>query len=60
MTRFLEKPREDEIFSHWVNAGYLVAKPNVLDAIPADRPSDFGRDILPQLLARGARIYGYR
>jgi NDP-sugar pyrophosphorylase family protein len=60
VTRFLEKPREDEIFSHWVNAGYLVAKPSVLDAIPADRPSDFGRDVLPQLLARGARIYGYR
>jgi NDP-sugar pyrophosphorylase family protein len=60
VTRFLEKPREDEIFSHWVNAGYLVAKPSVLDAIPADRPSDFGRDILPQLLARHARVYGYR
>jgi NDP-sugar pyrophosphorylase family protein len=60
VTRFLEKPREDEIFSHWVNAGYLVAKPSVLDVIPADRPSDFGRDVLPQLLARGARIYGYR
>jgi NDP-sugar pyrophosphorylase family protein len=60
VTRFLEKPREDEIFSHWVNAGYLVAKPSVLDAIPANGPSDFGRDILPQLVARGARIYGYR
>jgi mannose-1-phosphate guanylyltransferase len=60
VTRFLEKPREDEIFSHWVNAGYLVAKPSVLDAISPDAPSDFGRDILPQLLARGAHIYGYR
>jgi len=60
VTRFLEKPREDEIFSHWVNAGYLVAKPHVLDDIPAEGPSDFGRDVLPGLLARGARIYGYR
>lgn len=59
VTRFLEKPREEEIFSHWVNAGYLVAKPSVLDAIPGGA-SDFGRDVLPQLLARGARIYGYR
>jgi NDP-sugar pyrophosphorylase family protein len=57
--RFLEKPREDEIFSHWVNAGYLAAKPSVLDAIP-EGPSDFGRDVLPLLLARGARVYGYR
>jgi NDP-sugar pyrophosphorylase family protein len=60
VTRFLEKPREDEIFSHWVNAGYLVARPSILERIPADRPSDFGRDVLPALLATGARIYGYR
>jgi len=58
--RFLEKPREEEIFSHWVNAGYLVARPHVLDAIPAESPYDFGRDLLPALLARGARLYGYR
>jgi mannose-1-phosphate guanylyltransferase len=60
ITRFLEKPRGDEIFSRWVNAGYMVAKPGVLDAIPADSPSDFGRDVFPQLLARGDRMYGYR
>jgi mannose-1-phosphate guanylyltransferase/phosphomannomutase len=60
ITRFLEKPRPDEVFSNWVNAGYYVAKPWILDAIPADGPSDFGRDVLPELLARGARLFGYR
>jgi NDP-sugar pyrophosphorylase family protein len=60
ITRFAEKPRADDIFSHWVNAGYLIAKPSVLDAIPARTPSDLGRDVFPQLLAGGARIYGYR
>jgi NDP-sugar pyrophosphorylase family protein len=60
VTKFLEKPREEEIFSHWVNAGYLAAKAGVLDAIPAGRPADFGRDVLPLLLARDARVYGYR
>ncbi|HTA38492.1 MAG TPA: nucleotidyltransferase family protein [Candidatus Acidoferrales bacterium] len=60
VTRFLEKPREDEIFSRWVNAGYFVAKPSVLDAIPDNGPSDFGRDVLPLLLARGAHVDGYR
>jgi mannose-1-phosphate guanylyltransferase len=57
---FLEKPREQEIFSRWVNAGYLVAKSSVLDAIPTSGPSDFGRNVIPQLLERGARVYGYR
>jgi NDP-sugar pyrophosphorylase family protein len=60
IVRFLEKPRREEIFSRWVNAGYMVAKPSVLDAIPETMPSDFGRDVFPLLLARGARFFGYR
>ena len=60
ITRFLEKPTNDEIFSHWVNAGYYVASPEVLDAIPETMPADFGRDVLPVLLRDGAGLYGYR
>jgi len=60
LTRFLEKPRPEEVFSHWVNAGYAVAKPWILGVIPGGRPSDVGRDLLPELLARGAKLYGYR
>jgi NDP-sugar pyrophosphorylase family protein len=60
VVRFLEKPREDEIFSHWVNAGYMVARPWILNAVPPGRVIDFGRDVLPQLLAAQGRIYGYR
>ena len=60
ITRFLEKPHREEVFSHWVNAGLLVLEPEVVDYIPADRPSDFGRHILPTLLADGQALYGYR
>ena len=60
ITRFLEKPGPEEVFSHWVNAGLLVLEPEVMDYIPADRPSDFGRDILPALLVDGQALYGYR
>lgn len=59
VTRFLEKPAGNEVFSHWVNAGYLVANGSVLDRIPADRPSDFGRDVIPRLVDSGARVYAY-
>lgn len=58
-TRFVEKPKPEEIFSHWVNAGILILEPNALSSIPPSGPSDFGRDILPELLARGDRIAGY-
>jgi NDP-sugar pyrophosphorylase family protein len=60
LRRFLEKPRADELFSPWVNAGVLVVEPAVLNVIPEDRPCDFGRDVLPSLLASGESVYGYR
>lgn len=59
IVRFLEKPRAEEVFSHWVSAGIYLLEPYVLQAIP-DGASDFGRDIFPQLLAQGAGLNGYR
>ncbi len=60
ITRFLEKPRPEQVFSHWVSAGILVVEPQVFAAIPAAGPSDWGRDVFPALLAAGAALYGYR
>jgi NDP-sugar pyrophosphorylase family protein len=58
--RFLEKPKPDEVFSTWANGGIYVLEPEVLEAIPAGRAADFGRDVFPALLADGAAMYGYR
>lgn len=60
ITRFLEKPRAEEVFSHWVNAGIYLLEPGVIDAIPDGRPSDFGYDVFPSLLGQGAALYGHR
>lgn len=60
ITRFLEKPRADQIFSHWVNAGYLVLHPSVLDLIPPQGVSDFGRDVFEPLIELRKPVYGYR
>ena len=60
ITRFLEKPRPEAVFSHWVNAGILALEPSALEAIPRAGFSDFGRDVLPKLLASGGKISGYR
>lgn len=59
ITRFVEKPRPQDAPSHWISAGVNVLEPQVLDYIPTDRPSDFGFDIFPSLLAHGERLYGY-
>jgi len=60
ISRFLEKPKPNEVFSHWVSAGIFVLDPEVLLAIPGGRPVDFGRDVFPALLAQGRPLYGYR
>lgn len=60
VTRFLEKPRADEVFSHWVSAGIFALEQSALEAIPSRAPMDFGRDVFPALLESGAAIYGYR
>lgn len=60
IVRFLEKPRPDQVFSHWVNAGIFVLELAVLDFIPAKGSPDFGRDVFPAMLAAGQPLYGYR
>ncbi len=58
ITRFVEKPPPDQIFSDTANAGVYVLDPSVLSVIPPDEPSDFGKDIFPRLLAQGTSLYG--
>ena len=60
INRFLEKPPPEQVFSHWVNAGIYLLEPPVLEAIPGDGPSDFGREVFPRLLSQGAALFGYR
>jgi NDP-sugar pyrophosphorylase family protein len=59
VTRFVEKPSPDQVFSHLANAGVLVAEPEVLDLIPPDTAVDLGHHTLPQMLARKMPIAGY-
>ena len=60
ITRFLEKPEPEQVFSHWINAGIYVLEPRVLDLVPPGKFFDFGRDLFPALLDRGDALYGYR
>ena len=60
ITGFVEKPAAGQAPGHWVFAGLMVAEPRLLEWIPPDRPCDFGREVLPELLARGESVWGYR
>ncbi len=59
ITRFKEKPKANEVFSNWVNAGYYVLESSVLDSIPKEGSSDFGRDVFPKMLDNGAHLFAY-
>lgn len=58
--RFVEKPKPGEAPGGWVNAGVLALEPGVLERIPNEGVQDFGRQILPDLIARGPGLFGYR
>lgn len=60
ITRFLEKPTAEQVFSHYINAGIYVFEPEIFDYIPARRVSDFSLDVFPQMLEVEAPLYAYR
>ena len=56
--RFLEKPSWGEVISDQVNTGIYVLQPEVLDLIPEGEPYDWSQQVFPQLLERGAPLFG--
>lgn len=56
--RFVEKPPAHQVFTDLANAGIMVCEPEILKAIPPDTVFDFGRDVLPKLLAHHTPVFG--
>src|SRR5260370_36279773 len=57
--RFLEKPTWGQVFSATVNTGLYVMEPEVLAEVPPGAAVDWAADVFPELLKRGAPLYGY-
>jgi mannose-1-phosphate guanylyltransferase len=57
VTAFLEKSPNPP--SNRINAGLYVFRRQVLESIPAGRPVSIEREIFPQLIASGMRVFGY-
>lgn len=58
--RFLEKPSGTEAAARLENGGVYLCEPRVIDFIPANGPSDFGRDVFPAMLEAGEPMYCHR
>jgi mannose-1-phosphate guanylyltransferase / phosphomannomutase len=59
ITQFLEKPSWGEVISDTVNTGIYVIEPSVLELIKVGVPTDWSKDVFPQLLAEGRPLYGF-
>ncbi len=57
VTRFVEKPPRDDVFSDLTSAGVLVMDPPVLKHVPADGFSDIACDLLPALLRAEVPVF---
>jgi mannose-1-phosphate guanylyltransferase/phosphomannomutase len=58
VTRFVEKPPRNEVFSNLTNSGVLIMDRQLLDFIPPGTFFDFGRDVLPELLRKNVPVFG--
>ena len=56
---FTEKPKWEDVRSHWINAGVYILEPKVLDYIPDDTFYMFEKGVFPEMLANGEPVYAY-
>lgn len=59
VSRFLEKPKPDEVTCDTINAGIYILEPRVLDYIPDGEPFMFEYGVFPKLLERAEPFYAY-
>lgn len=59
ITRFLEKPRGEVIFSNTANTGIYLFEPEALELIPRSTFYLFGKTFFPLMLEQRRPIFGY-
>jgi NDP-sugar pyrophosphorylase family protein len=59
ITRFLEKPKPDEITTNHINAGIYVLEPDTFDRIPSDVSWSIERSYFPSLIERAETFVAY-
>ncbi len=56
---FVEKPGWGQVDTELVNTGVYVLSKQAMDLVPEGTAYDFGKELFPQLLARGEALYGW-
>ena len=50
ITRFIEKPQRNEVFSNLANTGIYILEPEIIEMIPDNKEFDFSCDLFPTLM----------
>lgn len=53
VTAFIEKPSREEAPTNFINAGFYVFEPSVIDRVPADGVMHLESQVFPQLVEQG-------
>ena len=59
-TSFVEKPKPEQIFSNFINAGICIFEPEILKEIPENIVVSMERDIFPNLLEKNFKLAIYK
>jgi mannose-1-phosphate guanylyltransferase len=59
VTRFVEKPKREQVVCNMINAGVYIIETEVLRRIPEGKRCMFEHDIFPSLVAEGEPVFGY-
>ena len=59
ITQFQEKPKIEDAISNLANTGIYLFDTKIFNHIPADTFYDFGKQVFPELLAKGEKVCGY-
>ena len=57
ISKFLEKPQPEEAFSNLINAGLYIIEPEVMELVPVGEKYDFSKQLFPDILERGWKMY---
>ncbi len=60
VTRFVEKPSQDELTHKTINAGIYVLEKEILEMIPPGEKKFFEYDVFPRLLEAGAPLFAFQ
>ena len=59
VTRYVEKPKPEDVTCNTINAGIYVLEPRALDFIPEEESYSFELGLFPKLVAASERFFAY-